>query len=1111
MSVALSAGAGCGKTTVLTERFLGALEGVDRRPLHSLVAVTFTEKAARELRQRIRAACHERLAASNGETAGEWRAVLRGLEAAPVTTFHGYCSELLRRHAFLARIDPDFQVLDASLADTVRDDAVHRCVRRWLSESNEDFVALAVELGVASVRDAIGRLVSRRDADEIANWSERSPDEVLTHWERFAARQVAPTRRAHFVRAAAACGQEVASHELSFPKLSAFQSGLIEALRDVEALADNRDWVAGLRDLAKMPGGLRKTHWPSPEANDAVVKACSEFRKEVDAWLAFGEHDPVVSRFAADLGLRFARLATDARRAYDQAKQVRGGLDFDDLIVRARDLVRDHAEVVRSAVGQGLSFLLVDEFQDTDPVQAEILRHLAGEAAGDGRLFLVGDFKQSIYRFRGARPEIFQQFRGEFPESGRLDLSSNFRSTPGVIHFVNALFADAFPGETPRLIPGPNSGLDGAAPAVDFVWAVDPAEASTDGRSPRKSNAPESRRVEARWLARILRHRLDQGWPIRDRTTGAVRNAHAGDVAFLFRAMTDTATYEQALAAEGFDFHILGGSAFYAQQEVQDLINVLSVLEDPLDGVALAASLRGPFFGVSDDALFWLGAPGGFGGLTSHVYEPEPSVEAKLAADDRRKLARARSLLVRWSSHKDRLPIAGLVNLVLDESGYEAALLGEFLGDRKRANARKLVRLARRFDARGGFTLAQFVARLRADLHEPPREDQAATTDEEGTSVRLMSIHQSKGLEFPIVVVPDLNRKPDVPRSGVTFDPALGVLVRLDDQSRAQASEDPVESDAGQSLGWSCHLAHEKAEGDAEALRLFYVATTRARDALLLTAGCDAADRPLSPALRLLDRRYDRGTGECGVELPAGWEMPRVLVVTECPPETVGGAARARRPDLGEIADAITSTPRRAVRETPLLKPERPRTLDLDASALLPPRAARLDRLIRSALSDPSAFRTADFRDAVTRAARRQIPAAHDGLVEEAVALLSAGFSGPLREMVARAEETEVEAAWTWSWPPEARNATLIRGHADFLVRGPRGSWSVINVDAVGAPEPAERLRWVLSAREAMRSGHTPFAGGWRVVPGQGARAESAWDDATVAKCVRDVIEARNG
>ena len=189
----------------------------------------------------------------------------------------------------------------------------------------------------------------------------------------------------------------------------------------------------------------------------------------------------------------------------------------------------------------------------------------------------------------------------------------------------------------------------------------------------------------------------------------------------------------------------------------------------------------------------------------------------------------------RWRGLKDRVPIAALVDAVLDESGYEAALLGEFLGDRKRANARKLVRLARRFDAAGaGSRSPTFVARLRADLREPPREEQAATTDERGTSVRLMSIHQAKGLEFPIVVVPDLNRKPAADLDAVAFDPTLGPLVRrgkdrVAEPGTSAKGDDAADEGTRESLGWLAYQALERHHEEKEALRLFYVATTRAR------------------------------------------------------------------------------------------------------------------------------------------------------------------------------------------------------------------------------------------------------------------------------------------
>ncbi|MCA1684608.1 MAG: UvrD-helicase domain-containing protein, partial [Planctomycetia bacterium] len=751
-SVALSAGAGCGKTTVLTSRFLGALDGDGslngRRPLWSLVALTFTEKAARELRQRIRGECHRRLERAEGDDVAHWLAVLRGLEAAPVSTFHEYCASLLRRHALDAGVDPDFQVLDAAIAETVLDEALTRCVRGWLSESNADLIELAVEYGLRSVRDALGTLVAARDAGDLSAWTGRSAGEVVAAWQDFWQKTGRPSLVRKFLGGAGACRSLLAVNTCRHPAMSTRRLLLLEAFEDLERDKEPAPALDVILENAKVQGGGKAEYWPSPEVYEEVKDGLTKLRGSVKALADRLNVDNATTLRCAEHGLRFARLAADARRGYDEAKRARGGLDFDDLLVKTRGLLGRGAGAPAGHPGEALAFVLVDEFQDTDPVQSDILRSLGGDEFARGRLFVVGDFKQSIYRFRGARPQLFQDVRAEFPAEGRHDLTENFRSAVGVVDFVNALFAEAFPGETPRLVPGPHAAPAAEGPAVEFVWA----EESAEGEECRgKSGAAEMRPTEARWLARLIRGRLDAGWPVRDRGSKTVRNAHAGDVAFLFRAMTDLAPYESALQTEGLDFHVVGGKAFYAQQEVQDLVNVLSVIEDPVDPVSLAGALRGPFFGLSDDALFRLGA-GPFD--LAEGLDRAGSIDA-LSAIDRQRAGRARELLSAWRGLKDRLPIAELVDRVLDESGFEAALLGEFLGDRKRANARKLVRLARRFDARGGFTLGHFVTRLREDLRRPPREEQASTTEEEGESVRLMSIHQAKGLEFPIVVIPD--------------------------------------------------------------------------------------------------------------------------------------------------------------------------------------------------------------------------------------------------------------------------------------------------------------------------------------------------------------------
>lgn len=1102
-SVALSAGAGCGKTTVLTSRFLGALDG--QNPLGAIVALTFTEKAARELRGRIREECRNRLRAGGGDVA-YWRSVLRGLEAAPISTFHEYSAGLLRRHALRAGIDPDFEILDEAIAGSVLDDALARRVRRWLAEENEDLVELSVEFGLRRVREGLERLVRGRDAGELAAWEGRTAEELVEVWRAAWEAEGRGALVGGFLRAGADCVTLLTAHECRHPKMAERVRAVLEAFEALPTAADPSIFLDLIAENAKVQGGGKAEHWPSAEVFERVKARLAKLRDAVKSLRPKLQVDEDATLRAAELGLRFVRLAAEGRRAYDEAKRARGGLDFDDLIVKTRDLLRAHPD----AGAHGIEFVLVDEFQDTDPVQAEILRRLSGEGFAAGRLFVVGDFKQSIYRFRGAAPRIFRDFRAEFPVEGRHALTENFRSSVGVVDFVNALFTEAFEGEAPRLTPGPHAAPAGPGPAVEFVWADETADDDEDeGAKKPRPDVDARRRVEARWLARLVRARLAEGWPVRDRKTKQVRPAHPGDVAFLFRAMTDLAAYEQALEAEGFDYHVVGGKAFYAQHEVRDLINVLSSVEDPFDPVSLAGALRGPFFGLSDEALFWLNNAGR-GDLADGLENAD--VVAELSPADRARALRARERLGRWRALKDRLPIAGLVDRVLDESGFEAALLGEPLGGRKRANARKLVRLARRFDARGGFTLAHFVARLRADLREPPREEQAATTEEEGTSVRLLSIHQSKGLEFPIVVVPDLNRKQDLSRGAVAFHPALGPLVR---PGKEEGADDADEEGSGRPLGLVTYEAVERREDDEEAVRLFYVATTRARDALVLSAGAAFDAKPDSSAMRLLDARFDRRTGACLATLPEGWNAPAVRVTTECPPPPAPATPQSRKPRLASRAAAklIRSAPQRDGRPgVDGFVPPAPRFVDLDAARGLSPRAARLDRLIRSILADPRLTTVRDPQAALAaaarRAARRQDPVARDDLRDEAVALLAPWLTGKFGTDLASSASLERGAEWTVSWPSTGDDATVFRGTTEFFARDASGSCFAITFSTPGAPDPVERLRLLLSARAAEGLGFGPVVRGWRVRLGDGLHGEESFDDATLASAVRAAFKA---
>lgn len=1108
LSVALGAGAGCGKTTVLTERFLAEIEGAEGRPLRALVALTFTDKAARELRQRIRDRCRDRLAA--GKDTARWRSVLRALEAAPIGTFHEFAGKLLRAHAVEIGIDPEFAILNDAVASSLRDVAIRTTLRRMLAERQTDLTLTAIDYGLRQIRTALDTMLATRMAGDLGSGCELDPKELVDRWMRVWEEQGRPAVLRGLVPLARCCRDLLTGLEATHPKLRDRRAELLERLPMLEQRTCSDLQLDEIRGLARVNDLSAKGIWPAPEIKEAVKGVFASLRDKIDDVLKKGAISPDLSLESAGNSLRLMRLAARARREYDEVKSSRRGLDFDDLLVKTRELLADGPDPAASlASREAIEFVLVDEFQDTDRIQSEILRRLGDNDFFRGRMFVVGDTKQSIYRFRGAEPAIFDRWCGEFPEPGRLSLTENFRSVPGVIHFVNALFAECFPSAD---LQGPNAGQahrlasvrrdHSEEPAVTFLWAL-PEPLDEEAERPAKLSADERRTNEARSLAQWIRDRLSAGWTIVDRQAGQPRQAHAGDVAFLFRAMTDVWHYETALAELDFDYHTIGGSAFYAQQEVRDVVSVLSVVEDPLDEVALAGALRSPFFSLSDEALFWL-ARKFEGGLSEGLVQAGEIAE--LSDRDRVLAVRAGALLTRWRDIKDRVPLASLVASILDESGFEAALVCEFLGSRKLANTRKLVRLARDFDRQEGFTLADLVTRLRADLDSPPREEQASTTDEESEVIRLMSIHQAKGLEFPIVVIPDLNRKMNPPDALIGLHPELGLVVRPPRTPPLQTQVD-AEPASGESVGWLAFGAVEAEEDRKEALRLFYVAATRARDHLVLSAGLEAQPKPgdpaaaylsalgscciqnpgnpkpSSPAMQLLLERFDWRSGACRARLPDGWPSPRVTVMLASPPEPEGHRPRTPRRRFQEIEQAITTAvlePRSVVRPS-----RRPRLVDLDQDPQTPSRKARLGSLIRATLTDRGLLQGRPLVEVCSRIAARQAPAASFAIQNEALLCLEPWLDSPLfhelRDASRGRRAIERSVRWILPWPRDGAAAMMIRGRCDLIFRDRKGFWRPVIVSTHHAECEADHLRLLLAGAAADRLGKGPSGPPWWV------------------------------
>lgn len=864
VSVLLSSGAGCGKTHVLTARYLSHLRE-DMAEVGEIVAITFTERAAREMRQRIRAAVTDEIRrAATSAGADRWRQHLRGLETAPITTIHSFCGNLLRQHAVLAGLDPGFDIFDDVLSANLRTESMAQALRGLLTSDEQagvDLRDLIVWYGWNAVTAAIEHLIQDPDPEAWNAWLGRSPEAISERWLGSDRLNLLP-RWVDYLCAAAPKIAHCLSLLRSTPCLGTeTRVNVARLLDEVPRLAkatDLAETIAELRECAKV-GKERGKAWSDDDTYERVKKAFSDFRDDLPSKMALFADDPGDPMLAAQWGQRFLRVAVEVVRSYQERKQRAGIVDFQDLLILTRDLIRTHPEVCDS-LDDRFRFILVDELQDTDPIQMELVAAICGVGLHAGKLFAVGDHKQSIYRFRGADVELFQGLRNEVPSPGRFGLSLNFRSQPGVLTFVNALCAKRFADYEPLRAHHQTINSDSC---VEFLWGI-------GGMGGRESVNDLRRReadVIAAHLAELLEAKAERIWDARRRCLRAVR---PGDVTLLFRSMTHVGIYEAALRRHGLDYYLVGGRAFFAQQEIYDLLNLLRALENPHDSVSLVGTLRSPFCCLSDEALFAFGRhpEGIWHGLH------DPGCREYLSDEQKPAVERACRFLLRWRSLKDRLPIARLLGEVFADSGYDAAMLFEFLGERKLANLWKLQDLARSFDRTGMFGLAEFIDRLGELVRSQPREEQAATLPENADVIKLMSIHQSKGLEFPVVVVPDIgaaSRGDQLPAA--TWDRVYGCLARPpSDEDPAPFTEYP----------WKLGRAAATIADWQEDLRILYVACTRARDLLILSAGLPSEVSPANPEFRpannwmlALAERFDLATGQF---LGEG-ESPAVRVV----------------------------------------------------------------------------------------------------------------------------------------------------------------------------------------------------------------------------------------
>ena len=803
------AGAGTGKTRVLVGRYCGALLE-DGAEIDEILAFTFTERAAAELRQRIR-----RELAGRGE-----RRLARDTERAWVTTIHGFCRRLLAAHPVAAGLDPRFRVLDAPES------------QRLLSQA---------------AREAVEALVS-------------GGDETV--------QRVTAAYRPY-------------------------------RIRDITLVAHER---------------LRSQGMAAPRLPEVGEPKRSQKEKDEDSELSVDER-----RFALEARAALDAVLDETNRRYAELKRIRSGLDFSDLEIHAVELLRTSPAVREQWHGR-FKHLMVDEFQDTNRVQLDLVEQLRGP---ETRLFTVGDEHQSIYRFRNADLEVFRAQRRKAEESPTTDvlpLRGNFRSRRPILDAANS-FGDTLLENFAHLVVGKGSDQDiPGSPEVELLLTYQEGKGAKhlkwkdhEGVMKRPQSETDLAIVaQARALAERLRELVDD------------EDVKRGDIVVLLRAFTHVDAYEEALRRFELEPYVVGGRGYWSQQQVEDILRLLGMVANPLDDEMLFGALACPAVGVTPDTLWLLRAAAGgghvwpaleigFGRTTDEEWDyelAEPERLEQIEDADAAKLRDFCEKLEALRAEAPLLPLDVLVERAMNAFRYDLALLAKSQPAGRMANVRKLMRIAAEFERNEGRDLRTFLVQAAESTQRDEREGLAPVQAEDHDGVRIMTVHGAKGLEFPVVAVPELDRPLQAGRR--SGDIWIG---RVGDEGEPCRFGLRLAFPTAKSFGvWELEeLNSEEKEADAEeACRLNYVAMTRAQDRLLLSGqynekACVASEpEPKDSVLkRILPLLVDAGWEETSglVQLPVPLDVrvqrpseERAIALTpappsaELPPEDVLGA-----------------------------------------------------------------------------------------------------------------------------------------------------------------------------------------------------------------------------
>ena len=1059
----IEAGAGTGKTTLLVARIFSLLnDPKEPTRLRDIAAITFTDKAAGELKVKIRAKIEQALAA-DAEQADWLRQALRDLEIAAIGTLHSFARLLLTERPMEAGIPPDPEVLDANGFNRFLQEAYDRWFDRQVAQPTEIF------RWYLSQREFYERQGKWDWLWKLASKICREHDVLL---DIPAASQFTLDDARNQLQAEATTLIAQAEDNCSKKDDKAYQqtADVCQAILDLPPVDDREAFFAALAQSPKinLTVGSKKA-W-GEESFSENKRLRGELRNSIVLLGNLANAENAWKLFA---------LAQSFGREFEREKRARGALGFQDLLTRAVGLLREN-KPVRAYFQKRYRYLLIDEFQDTDPLQVEIAAFLCedGAQASDyrqaklkpGKLTVVGDPKQSIYRFRRADIEVYEQTKRMVLGEGRdpLAIQVNFRCAGPIIDTVNGAFAPLM-NYDPALPASPNY--------IPLTTGRDnfPEQAGVTLLAPdRRLNKDDpSREMEMSAIAGWIKRAVDEQWPVEDQHSHALRPLRYRDIALLFRRTTYYEIAENALREAGVPFRVEAGKTYYTRPEVAAVVQGLRALENPADSIALSQWLASDLVGLSDEAL-----------LIHVLSHPQRRLcyldEGPEAGEEMDRLLRAMAQLHRERNRRGCLAtVRGLYTLA---GALPAARLLPH-GEVAVANLHKVLAAAREAD-RAQLTFGEF-AREWAEAYKEQREEaDYAITEERDDCVRIMTIHKAKGLSWPAVIVPELAAKFGKPTD------ALSLVYRRVGQKLAFRLVKGVETESFDAL-----QKEEDEFARAERVRLLYVAMTRARDYLLLPlfgkVGEDSKGK-ITAQTGFLSFLVEAGMidDELQVIEPHGaavetvavddlplaevprWELPELVQKTTLAPEAKKAVAQALRERAGfPVEPPPAAAP--LVFARPSAHDEKSPHLRGQADGLLMGKVFH-ELMERLDLADRSGWE----KQVHAIAGLHRLQPRQEKLLRQWLDKLAAM---PFFVKI-KADNYQREAPFTWTNPDGA----AYLGRIDLLIRADDGIWVVdYKTDRVPAERLAELTAYYHSQGEIYRqavSGLLPEAGEVKMV-----------------------------